>query len=264
MSAAERVSLEVGDGGVATLTLARADARNAIDAEMVSALDGAVEDCSVRHGLRALLIRAEGPVFSVGGDLHHFHSDLDHLPHELDSMIDLYHEALARLATIPLPVVCAVRGAIAGGGLGLLWCADVTIAAADAKLAAGFIRLGLSGDGGSSWWVPRLVGVARARELLLGGRVLSGTEAAEWGLVTRAVEADQVDAEALGIARELAIGPTIAYGEIRRLLAGAHERELADGLRAEREAMARTGATEDAREGIAAFVEGREPRFAGR
>lgn len=134
----------------------------------------------------------------------------------------------------------------------------------DAKLTTAFSRLGLSGDGGSSWWLPRLVGLVRARELMLRGRILSGAEAAEWGLVTRAIPDKRLDDEALATARELAAGPTIAFGEMRRMLADALSVDLAVGLAAELDAFPRCGATADAREGIAAFAERRAPRFGGR
>jgi 2-(1,2-epoxy-1,2-dihydrophenyl)acetyl-CoA isomerase len=152
-----------------------------------------------------------------------------------------------------MPVVCAATGAVAGGALGLLWCADVTVVARDAKLATGFLELGLSGDGGSSWWLPRLVGIGRARELLLGGRVLSGAEAAEWGLVTTALPADEVKAHAERVARSLAARHGTAYVEIRQLLANAEQRDLRQALNAEQEAMQRTAASDEARGLIARF-----------
>lgn len=250
MGTGDRVALTFEDG-IARLVLARADARNAIDPAMVKALADAVERCV---GARALLIAHDGPTFSVGGDLAYLGPRSARLPEELEPMIGLYHQTLARLAELPLPVVCAVRGAVAGGALGLLWCADVTVVAVDAKLAAGFTKLGLSGDGGSSWWLPRLIGIARAKELLLAGRVLSGAEAADWGLVTSAVPADQVQPESERVARALAQLPAPAYAAVRALLAGAFDRDLAAGLEAEQEAMLRTAATKDARELIAAFV----------
>ena len=259
---ARRVELNVDDG-VARLRLVRADAANAIDPEWVRALRAAVADCAADRDVRAVLISAEGPAFTVGGDLRHFGANLERLPEELDEMVGTFHEALAGLAELPAPVVCAVHGGAGGGGLGLLWCADVVLAADDAKLATGFARIGLSGDGGGSWWLPRLVGMPRARELLIGGRVLSATEAMDWGLVSRVVARDRLEPEALVVARELAAGPTAAYGEMRRLLARSLSLELADGLAAEQEAMVRSGATADAREGIAAFVERRAPRFRG-
>jgi 2-(1,2-epoxy-1,2-dihydrophenyl)acetyl-CoA isomerase len=251
------------DDGVARLRLVRADAGNAIDPEMVEGIAAAVAACGSGGGVRALLISAEGPSFTVGGDLQHFGSRLERLAQELDEMVGAYHKSLGTLAELPVPVVCAVQGGAAGGGLGLLWCADVVVAADDLKLATGFARLGLNGDGGSSWWLPRLVGMPRARELLIGGRVLNADEALAWGLVSRVVPREELESEALAVARELAAGPTVALAEIRRLLAGSGARSLHEGLAAEHEAMIRTGATSDAREGVTAFVERRAPRFAG-
>jgi 2-(1,2-epoxy-1,2-dihydrophenyl)acetyl-CoA isomerase len=259
---ARRAELTVEDG-VARLRLVRGDARNAIDPGMVRGLGEAVAACAEAGGVRALLISADGPSFTVGGDLRHFASELERLPQELDEMVGGYHEALGTLAELPVPIVCAVQGGAAGGGLGLLWCADMVVAADDLKLATGFTRLGLNGDGGSSWWLPRLVGMPRARELLIGGRVLNAAEALEWGLVSRVVPLAELEAEALAAVRELAAGPTLALGEIRRLLAGSGARSLHEGLAAEHAAMIRTGATSDAREGVTAFVERRAPRFAG-
>jgi 2-(1,2-epoxy-1,2-dihydrophenyl)acetyl-CoA isomerase len=145
----------------------------------------------------------------------------------------------------------------------LLWTADVVIAGDDLKLATGFARLGLSGDGGRSWWLPRLVGLPRARELMLAGRVLSAREAADWGLVSRVVTREALNDEALALARDLAAGPTAAYGEIRRLLTRAGSLTLKEGLTAERHACVRCDATADSREGITAYLERREPRFEG-
>jgi 2-(1,2-epoxy-1,2-dihydrophenyl)acetyl-CoA isomerase len=249
MGGSDRARLSVEDG-IARLTLARAEARNAIDPPMVQALADAVGQCS---DARALLLTHDGPTFSVGGDLRYLGARSDRLAEELEPMVALYHQTLAQIAELPAPVVCAVRGGVAGGALGLLWCADVTIVAQDAKLLSGFTALGLSGDGGSSWWLPRLIGVSRARELLLSGRILSGAEAADWGLVTRAVPAEQVDSVSERAARELAELPSAAYAECRALLARSFERDLRAGLSAEHEAMLRTAATKDARERVGGF-----------
>jgi 2-(1,2-epoxy-1,2-dihydrophenyl)acetyl-CoA isomerase len=258
------IELAVADA-VATITLARADARNAIDPAWVAALAGVVERVreriSEREDIRCVLTRARGPAFSVGGDLGHFAAQIDDLSGELDAMTTPYHETLRVLAELPVPVVAAAHGAIAGGGLGLLWAADVVLVADDAKLATGFAKLGLSGDGGSSWYLPRLLGVRRATQLIMGGRILTGAEAVDWGLADRALPAAELEAAGRRTAVELAAGPTVAFGEMRRLVRTAFDRGLADGLRAETSALARCGATADGREGILAFVQRRPPSF---
>jgi 2-(1,2-epoxy-1,2-dihydrophenyl)acetyl-CoA isomerase len=251
-------------GAVAHLRLVRVDARNAIDRRWVAEFDATVAAVEADGSVRAVLISAAGPAFTVGGDLAHFAADLDRLAPELDDLITVYHATLVRLANLPAPVICAVHGAAAGGGLGLLWCSDVVIAADDAVLATGFGELALSGDGGSSWFLPRLVGMRRAKEMELFNRVLKAHEALEWGLVSRVVPRDELETEALETATRLAAGPTVAYGEIRRLLLRSLSADLADQLEAERRAIVRCGETADAREGITAFLERRPPSFEGR
>ena len=251
-----RIALDVDAAGVARLRLAAAERRNSIDPAWVTELGEAVERC--RSGVRVLLIGAEGPAFTVGGDLQHFSGRLADLDRALNEMIPPYHAALEQIAALEAPVVAAVRGAIAGGGLGLAWCSDIVIASEDAVFATGFAKLGLSGDGGSSWWLPRLVGLRRAQELLLRNRVLRAEVALEWGLVTEVVAPDALEARA-----ELAAGPTHALGHIRRLLRLSATQTLTEQLAAEAAAARACGATADAREGIAAFTERRAPRFGG-
>jgi 2-(1,2-epoxy-1,2-dihydrophenyl)acetyl-CoA isomerase len=249
-----RASFRLVDGGLGILTLERPDASNAIDPEMVAALDRATAAAEGQPDLRALLIRADGPAFSVGGDLKYLGAHADNLSDELEPMVGLYHETLKRLAVLPVPVVCAARGAVAGGALGLLCVADIAIVAEDVKLATGFLDLGLSADGGSSWWLPRLVGLQRARELMLHRRIITGAEAVEWGLVSRAVPAAEVESDAERVARMLAGHTVKAYAEIRALLAASFERNLAEGLRAEQEAMLRTAVEKAAHQRIERFT----------
>jgi 2-(1,2-epoxy-1,2-dihydrophenyl)acetyl-CoA isomerase len=179
-------------------------------------------------------------------------------------MTTMYHEALLMLRDLDAPVVAAVHGAVAGGGLGLLYIADIALAAEGTKFATGFAPLGLSGDGAGSWFLPRLVGPRRAAELYFEQRVLDAREAAEWGLVNRVVAADVLDAEATAIARRLAAGPTRAYGEIRKLLRQSWSQTLADQMRAETNALARTAATQDADHAITSFLGKSAPTFQGR
>jgi 2-(1,2-epoxy-1,2-dihydrophenyl)acetyl-CoA isomerase len=259
-----RVSLDIGDG-LAQLRLVRAEQRNGIDLAMVRALSAALDLVAAEPGVRALLLAADGPAFTVGGDLHHLTEHIDRLPDELRTMIDVYHhEVLARLAELPFPVLAAAHGAVAGGGLGLLWSADQVIAADDLRIATGFVHLALSGDGGSSWQLPRLVGLTRARQLILGGRVLDAKEALDWGLVGEVVPAAELAETALARARELASGPSYAYSRMKRLLLESATASYREQLVAERDAIVDCARTGDAVEGIRAFVERRPPAFLGR
>lgn len=258
----DRVRLQVADG-VAELRLVRPQAGNAIDPEMVAGLAAAVEECLRDEGVRAILLAADGKAFTLGGDLGHFGNHLDDLGEELARMIGPYHQTLARLYHDPRPIVCALSGPAAGGGLGLVWCADVVLASSKAVFTCSFSRLGLSGDGGSSWFLPRLVGSRRAAELIVGGRVLGAQEALEWGLVSSVVEADELDERARSVAAELAAGPPVAFRRMRELLRDSPGNSLEDQLACEVEAMRACSATNDASEGIRAFAERRQPRFDG-
>ncbi|HEY1971943.1 MAG TPA: enoyl-CoA hydratase-related protein [Pseudonocardia sp.] len=261
--AVERTSLEVKDG-LAVLRLVRVAGRNGIDMAMVESLAGQVDEVAANPEVRALLIGADGPAFTVGGDLRHLRGELERLPAELETMISGYHRTLAQLAELPIPVLVAAHGPVAGGGLGLLWCADLVLAAENLRIATGFVHLALSGDGGSSWHLPRLVGLRRAQELILGGRVLDAQEALDWGLVTRVLPAAELEAEALAQARAWATGPTYAFGRMKRLLLESSVHSYPEQLAAERRAIVACAATGDAREGIAAFTERRPPNFRGR
>ncbi len=258
------VGFEFADG-IAHVRLDRPDTRNALDTAMAVGLRDAARRCAETSGLRAVLISGAGPAFSVGGDIGVFAEATDHERAALlRGMAALYHEALRRFLDLDAPIVCAVHGAVAGGGLGLLYCADLVLAAEGTRFALGYGALGLSSDGGSSWFLPRMVGPKRAAELYFEQRMLTAHEAAEWGLVSRVVPAEAIREESLAVARRLAAGPTRAYAEMRHLLNDSGDRSLTDHLAAEERAMFRTAATADAAEGIAAFAGRREPHYQGR
>ncbi len=257
------VQYSVGDG-LATIRLTRPGAGNAIDVVLVEDLYEAVFRAAADPGVRAVLLCGAGRSLSNGGDLAMLGAlPPGELPLRLRQMTDLYHRALERLASMDAPVVCAVQGAAAGGGLGLVHAADVVIAAEDSKFALGYAAIGLASDGGNTWYLPRLVGMRRAQQLLLLNRVLTGADALDWGLVTEVVPADTVEDRAREIAQRLAAGPTQALGRIKRLLRGSWTADLPGQLSAETAEMSAAGASADASEGIAAFLERRPPGFHG-
>lgn len=257
------VLLDIADG-VATLRLNRPDQGNAINEEMAADLEEASTRIAETAGLRAVLISGNGPNFTMGGDVNLFASTPSaELPGKLRRMIDGYHRAIDRLTSIDAPVVVAVRGAAAGGGLGLLYIADIVIASTDARFALGYGALGLTSDGGNTWFLPRMVGMRRAQELFLLNRRLSAQEALEFGLVSRLVSDDSVEAEAIAVARELAAGPTRAFGAMRRMLRQSFETSLGAQLEAEMQSIVDASRSDDAREGIAAFAARRRPVFKG-
>jgi 2-(1,2-epoxy-1,2-dihydrophenyl)acetyl-CoA isomerase len=258
------VRLSVTDG-IGVIGLHRPHARNAIDQAVADGLYDVAQRCATQDDLRAVLIVGSGSAFSVGGDIALFAETAgSELPALLRRMTTPFHESLRILAGLPVPVVAAVHGAVAGGGLGLLHCADIAIAAQGTKFAAGFAALGLTSDGGSSWYLPRLVGLRRATQFYFENRVLDAHEAAEWGLVSEVVAPEELDERAQSIVEVLAAGPTRAFGEIRRLLRGGWSATLAEQLRAETDALARVAATSDARGAIAAFLAKTTATFEGR
>jgi 2-(1,2-epoxy-1,2-dihydrophenyl)acetyl-CoA isomerase len=257
------VLLEVADG-VATLRLNRPDQGNAINEEMAADLEEAATRIAESSGVRAVIIAGNGSNFTLGGDVNLFAgTPREQLPHRLRRMIDGYHKAIERLTSIDAPVVAAVRGAAAGGGLGLLYVADIVIAADDTRFALGYGALGLTSDGGNTWYLPRLVGMRRAQELFLLNRRLTAQEALEFGLISRLVPSHAVESEAAVIAASLAAGPTRAFGAMRRMLRQSFETGLGDQLQAEKESIIRASCTDDAGEGIAAFAAKRRPQFRG-
>jgi 2-(1,2-epoxy-1,2-dihydrophenyl)acetyl-CoA isomerase len=252
------------EGGVATLRLNRPDKGNAIDTDMAADLAEAATQIAERSDVRAVLIAGNGPNFTVGGDLGLFAGTArEHLPNRLRRMIDSYHLAIERLTSIDAPVVAAVRGGAGGGGLGLLYAADIVVAADDARFALGYGALGLTADGGNTWFLPRMIGMRRAQELFLLNRRLSAQEAFDFGLVSRLVPSNAVESEAATIAGTLAAGPTRAFGAVRRMLRQSFETGLSDQLDAEKDSIIVASTTDDAQEGIAAFVAKRRPQFRG-
>jgi 2-(1,2-epoxy-1,2-dihydrophenyl)acetyl-CoA isomerase len=263
-SALSTLALTVEDG-LAVLTINRPEARNAIDEAMTNELLETAVGLRQRTDLRALLIRAAGPAFTVGGDLELFkRTDPAALPGLLHSMAGKYHQALTILAKLDIPVVAAVHGAVAGGGLGLMNVADIVIAADDCKFAVAFGRLGLSGDGGASWFLPRFIGLRRTAQLYLQDEPFSAAEALEWGLLTTVVPPERLEITATETARRLASGPTVGFGEIRRLLRRSADEGLETQFDLERDALARTSGTADGYAAIRSFVEKTEPLFEGR
>jgi 2-(1,2-epoxy-1,2-dihydrophenyl)acetyl-CoA isomerase len=252
-------------GGVATVRLNRPDRGNAIDTDMAADLAEAATQIAERSDVRTVLIAGNGPNFTVGGDLGLFAGTArEQLPNRLRRMIDSYHLAIERLTSIDAPVVAAVRGGAGGGGLGLLYAADIVVAADDARFALGYGALGLTADGGNTWFLPRIVGMRRAQELFLLNRRLTAQEALQFGLVSRLAPSDAVEKEAITLAATLAAGPTRAHGAVRRMLRQSFETGISNQLDAERESIVAASRTDDALEGIAAFVAKRRPQFRGR
>ncbi|WP_280882231.1 enoyl-CoA hydratase-related protein [Streptomyces pseudovenezuelae] len=258
---ARSVGVEIQDDGLARVTLRRGQAGNAIDLETARGLLDAARACE-RAAVRAVLLTGEGKSFCVGGDLGEF-SRLsgEALEKHLVAVTDALHDALRTFASIDAPMVAAVQGAVAGAGIGLAAAADVTLAADNVTFTAAYTGVGYSPDAGVSWRLPRLVGPKRAVELLLTNRRVPAAEAATIGLVSRVVAFGELAAEAERTAEALRRGPTSAFGATRRLVASGQTADLTRHLDEEARALAAAAASDEGREGVAAFLDKRGPDF---
>lgn len=252
------------DGGVATLVLDRPEARNALDVALKEALRDALAAAGGDPGVRAVLLAASGPAFCVGQDLREHAAALAADPAAAWSTVPAHYSPIvAALATMPKPVVAAVGGVAAGAGAAFALACDFRIVGESAGFNLAFAAIALSCDSGSSWTLPRLVGWAKARELLLLPRTVPAAEALGLGLATEVVPDAEVLPRAQALAARLAGGPTAAYAAIRAALAYSATHDLAASLAHEAELMRRTGTTRDHREAVRAFLAKEPPEFSG-
>lgn len=256
------IELSVTDH-VAHLVLNRPDRANVINAETARELLAAAIECDENPHIRAVLIRANGPMFCGGGDLKTFVKRGDDLPAYLKETTTYLHGAVSRLTRQSAPVVCAVHGFAAGGGFSLAISGDLVLASKSAKFTMAYTKAGLTPDGSSTYFLPRLVGLRRALDLALTNRVLSADEAMDWGLASRVVSDDDLLSEAEALAGRLAEGATWALGTAKGLLHGGFGESLETQMEMETRAIADSVRTHDGREGIRAFVEKRRPAFTG-
>jgi 2-(1,2-epoxy-1,2-dihydrophenyl)acetyl-CoA isomerase len=255
------VDVQVSDR-VARLTLNSPDTGNALNLEMATSLAQAAQ------GLRgsdvgAVILSGAGKAFCVGGDLNYMR-DADEVGDAVLRLATQFHAGLEALTALDAPVITAVRGAAAGGGMSLAIAGDIVLAADSARFTMAYTAIGFSPDGGSSWTLPRLVGLRRATELMLLNERLDAARAQELGLVTRVVGDDALDSTAEELARRLADGPTAAHGAVKRLLRETATREFSAQLGEEARTIAALAASSDGREGVAAFLDKRAPHFGPR
>jgi 2-(1,2-epoxy-1,2-dihydrophenyl)acetyl-CoA isomerase len=247
--------------GLATITLSRPEAHNALSWGLVDAFSTVAERLAGDPATRAFLLRAEGKNFCVGGDIRSFSEEADPAGY-LGGLARRLHEGLRFLADHRAPVVVAAQGAAAGAGLSLVSGGDIVLAGRSANFSMAYTGIGLTADGGATWLLPRVIGLRRAQEMAYLGRRLNAEEAAEYGLVTRIVDDEALAGEAEAIARQIAAGPTGAFGGVKRLFAesgGAFDAHLDAEAVAIEKAM-RSG---DAAEGVAAFLGRRPALFSG-
>jgi 2-(1,2-epoxy-1,2-dihydrophenyl)acetyl-CoA isomerase len=248
---------------VARITLNRPHAANGIDLALGRDLMQAAIRCDEDPDVRAVLLTGAGKMFCAGGDLKSFAAFGDDLPAALKELTVYLHAATSRFARMDAPLVVAVNGAAAGAGMSLAVAGDLVVAAVSAKFTMAYTAAGLSPDGSSTFYLPRLIGMRRTQELMFTNRRLSAEEALEWGLVSRVVPDDALLDEAGKLAAQLAQGPTRAHGTVKTLLAASFSGTLETQMELEARGIAAMAGAPDGKEGIQAFLEKRRPTFTG-
>jgi 2-(1,2-epoxy-1,2-dihydrophenyl)acetyl-CoA isomerase len=263
INSTDSIRVELKDG-LATLSLAQPARGNPIDGAFGRDFRQVALELWNEEGLRAVLLRADGPNFSFGGDLKSFYPVRDRLAPLVRQWTGDLHMGLQRFWQLPVPVVTAVQGFAMGGGAAVLAGCDIVLAGTSTRIGSAFAHLGFSCDSGSSATFTARMGASRAKRFVLLAEMLKSEEALQAGLVDRIVADDALQAEALALATQFANGPTVAYGEIKRLFLRAGGAALEAQLDDEALTLARVAATHDAQEGIAAQIEKRKPVFKGR
>lgn len=259
----ELILLDIQDQ-IAHITLNRPDTGNSMGVPFTDRLMDVVDQCVYNPDVRAILLTAKGKMFCVGGDINGFIAMGDDAAQGAARMTAGLHTAISRLNRCNAPVVAAVQGTAAGAGMSLAAACDITLAAESAKFTMAYTAAGLSPDGSSSWFLPRMIGLRRTRELMLTNRRLTAAEAEAWGLINRVVPDAQLEDEAWTLVRHLASGATAAFGSVKQLLRTSFEQGLEAQMEDESQFIARAISTADFKEGAAAFTQKRKPEFKGR
>jgi 2-(1,2-epoxy-1,2-dihydrophenyl)acetyl-CoA isomerase len=251
--------------GLATITLNRPDAMNALNNELKTALRDALREAATDEAVRAVLLTGNGRAFCVGQDLkEHISALQDRGGDALTTVEEHYNPIALTIASMPKPVVAGVNGVAAGAGAGFAFAADHRVLAESAAFNTSFAGIALTADSGISWTLPRLVGPGRAADLLLFPRSVPSAEALETGMAHKVVPDGELVEQATAVARRLAQGPTAAYAAIKESLAYGAGHSLAETLEKEAELQLRAGSSEDHQAAVAAFVKKEKPHFTGK
>ncbi len=259
----EAVTYAVKDG-IATITLSRPDAYNALNLTMGRDLFHATLEADEDRAVRCVVITGAGRAFCAGGDVKDFADTPDRIGILVKELTTYLHGAVSRLARTAKPVITGVNGIAAGGGMSLALAGDLVVAAESAKFTMAYAKIAASPDGSSSYTLPRLVGIRRALELYYTNRMLTAREAMEWGLVTRVHPDAEFPGALAALARELADGPTLAFGRAKALFHQSTQESLETQMELEAQAIAASGHTEDFRNGVVAFARKQPVTFKGR
>jgi 2-(1,2-epoxy-1,2-dihydrophenyl)acetyl-CoA isomerase len=248
-------------GGIATITLNRPDARNALDLTMRQEMLGVLDEIEADPTARVVILTGAGGHFCAGGDVKTMRTP--HTAAEGRGRVEMLNKLVLRLVQYPLPTLAMVDGYAVGAGSNLALCCDLIIASDRAKFGELFCKIGLAVDGGGTWLLPRVVGMARAKELVLTGDIIDAAEAARIGLVNRVVPAAELQTATRALAEKIAAGPPLALRLDKQMLNRAATTDLAAALETEAFSQGLAIASQDHQEGVAAFFEKRAAKFTG-
>jgi 2-(1,2-epoxy-1,2-dihydrophenyl)acetyl-CoA isomerase len=258
------VLLEGRHDGIATLVMNRPDRLNALNSELASALDDALGRIAKDDSVRVVVITGAGRAFCAGGDLALIGKGRQTgATQELEPLLRAGMQAVLKMRVMPQPVIAAVNGAAAGAGMNIALAADIRIAAEEATFGQNFAKVGLFPDFGGTYFLPQLIGPAKAAELFYTGDMIDAKTALNLGIVNQVVAAAQLEAEVKGLAEKIAQGPPVAIHAVKKTLFGSEKNKLAEALENEVQEQIRCYLSEDCSDGIRAFFEKRRPKFQG-
>lgn len=260
----EPVLLDERDAGVAVLTLNRPRAKNALNFALLDALTAGLASAAQAPEVRAIVLTGAGAAFCSGADLKSSMAEVQGNLGALDTAIDKYHAIIKTIVGAPKPVIAAVDGGAVGFGCDLALACDLRLASGEAYFQEKFVKIGLMPDGGGTFWLPRLVGLARAMEMMLTGEPVPAARALEMGLVNRVVPQASLREEAVSLARSLAKGPPLAYGEMKSAVRLSFGGTIDQALEREKAGQLKCLLSGDCMEGVMAWMEKREPKFTGK
>ncbi|RJG01840.1 enoyl-CoA hydratase/isomerase family protein [Noviherbaspirillum sedimenti] len=250
--------------GIAWISINRPQVLNAIDIPLAYALRDCILPLVDDRRVRCVVLRGKGPAFMAGGDVGRFAEDFDQAETVVDELLGALNPVIEALRAMDAPVLAAVHGAVAGAGLAFVSACDIVVAADSTKFLMAYDRVGAAPDCGTTYFLPRILGVRRAAQFMLLSETLSAAEAKDIGLVNFLVPDGALSARIEELARQVAAGPTRAYGQYKRLVQDSFSSPLHDQLEAERKAFRAATRTADFIEGVSAFLAKRRANFKGR
>ena len=256
----ETISLTKTDN-IASITFNRPNAANGINPTLAREFAAAALDCDKDASIRCVILNANGKMFCAGGDLNAIGGDPSQAAAKIKGMADNLHRATSSLARMEKPFIVAVNGMAAGAGFSIAITGDFVIAAESAKFTMAYTAAGLSPDGSSTYYLPRLVGVRKAMDLMITNRRLSAQEAESWGLINQVVVDEELQTTAMALAQKLANGPTDAFAIVKKLLLCSFDNSLETQMELEGRAISNQAGAANGQEGIQAFLEKRKPNF---